>query len=468
MIVPIIKLIIFGCLILLLGRRACKILINRTANIYIAQGIYVLLGSFVLICVGFLLLISGLWKLINPLIWLLLAIMIVFESRSINLFRQKSKKENYLFVAFICLISIFLGIKAIITPFGYWDTKAIWALKANSIVADQKLPTNLYQNRIYTYSHWDYPVGYPIITAAYFEFVGSKNEQLIQVFFLTFFISLVIFLIGVSKSLFTKLNPIYVISGVTLFLFSNTFITYAHSGYADIPLSFAFCGAIYLLFLAIESYEINKFIEYSITSMILCLAAANIKNEGTSFLGILGVVSLAIFLKRFGINFKHYKLKKSLLSKVVIFIFFTSSFILWIYIKKTNDFNTDLFSGSAKLSNLDGRSLIILNFIFHKVISIKDWGISLLFTTVVLLISIIVLISKKSIYIILNLVIFLQALSYFMIYVLAASDLEWYLFTSANRLILQLIPAASVTILIAVHSFFDDHKLNINKLYTFN
>ncbi len=361
-------------------------------------------------------------------------------------------------LTFIFLIFFFknLIIDSLISYLISWDAMAMWFLKAKTFFYSNGIwDNNFYLNAGFEYSNKPYPIGFPLIIAAFFRIINFINDQIIQLYFLVFFINLVLIFFGFIKKTLNKLTIFSQIL-ITLSLFAlPNFMIYAHSGYGDmlVSLGIALSIIIFIYFLN-ESDKKNKF---NYLTLLLCstFMPVFIKNEGIPICIVLNTISILIYAK----TLKKEKLKNiflQIINYLLLAFILIFPLVMWELFKKQTNmvFYLDNATIIAPLSKI---KMISFHFMdeflrtsYYSVISI-----SLLLILVAQ--NCFLIVNRKFQEILPFFVVLLQLFAYMYVYLITTVPLKLQLDSSYERLFLQILPALYI---IAVYNFKNiDNKL---------
>jgi hypothetical protein len=343
-------------------------------------------------------------------------------------------------IQFILLITAFLFWvfrlyqsyeNALDMPYGSWDARAIWNLKARFLHASDDRWINMFDKGI-SYSHPDYPLLLSGSIASIWDFIGRADDRVPRLISLLFSYStpLCLFLFTAN----TK-NRLLAVLAMLLLLTSETFMGQAHHQLADIPLSFFFLCACYLFNVSKKDKRYHSFMLFGLLGGL----AAWTKNEGL----LMYACFIFVILLPGIIRFKPMEAAKQ-----------TGSFILGslpalgaiIMVKRRSAVSNDLVNESifdrfsAQFFEID-RLKLILHHLSDQFSGIwKDgWLPLIIICTSVLLLGI----DRdhvKRFALPLLLTVFLVCFGYITIYMLSPLELEWHLNTSLKRLMVQLLP----------------------------
>lgn len=165
-------------------------------------------------------------------------------------------------------------------PLGDWDAWAIWTLKAEFLVGNDSLPTEVFTSQTYRFSHPDYPILLPLLEAMHLRAIGRVNSSEIHV---VMWLLLAAWLGGMAHLTRGVLRSAF---AVPLLLAGATLLVpQLLSAYADAPVA---------MFLSVGALALGRWLMTSsrpdlVLAIILLGGAAGLKNEG-----ILGACALLV------------------------------------------------------------------------------------------------------------------------------------------------------------------------------
>ncbi len=296
--------------------------------------------------------------------------------------------------------------------YGEWDAYSIWNLHARYLV-DPLHWQKLFQD--VEYSHPDYPLCLPA-TLAFFLRLTSSPDSLIIPFIFHMFIALCIPVLIYGE--LWRRNAVVATVVLSLFPVEVFYIFQSTTQYADVLLSFFFLCAL----VCIRYSDQNK--KYLILSVLFLGCCAWTKNEGF----VLAAVLLAVYARRL---FSKKTIKYTLLAMVVpIMVIATFKVICPV----RNDLVAE--SGPNMLTYLlkTERYTTIFNY-FIQTASTKFLCVRLSIA-VYLIICLVKRHWPGREFVLVATCLF----AYFMIYLFTPKDLTWHLYTSCERLFIQLFP----------------------------
>lgn len=184
------------------------------------------------------------------------------------------------------LVLVVIAAGAISSPLMEWDAWAIWGFKAKVLAHDGLRPTPAYfQDLSLSYSHLDYPLMMPFLTAGAYAAMGTIDDQtgkLVSVF-LDFLMVPMVYL-GLRWKL--RRLPAACLSAMLPLL--PVMFRFAGVGCADLPLAMFYAGSIFYVARWIEQHQLTDLI----LAIMFSAFAAFTKNEGAVLALLNGAVML--------------------------------------------------------------------------------------------------------------------------------------------------------------------------------
>lgn len=358
----------------------------------------------------------------------------------------------------IGLTTIALLTQSMASPHGGWDAWAIWNLRAR-FMADSGQIDQVFST-VYLWSHPDYPVLLPSLTAAFWELSGARSQT-------------VPICIGLIAPTMTTLLIYHVFERVgyhwhglvaAIVLASNDAFLVPLQ-YADQLLGLAFLATGAFITLARGQHRVVM-----LRAAGVALGAAMwTKNEGILFaLAVLATAVLVAFVRRSLPEMSRAAIP--VLQGAAPFL----ATLAWFKSRLAPD--NDLFAGAGQ-----GPSMLdkILTPERYELIGTAFTNQYVTLTPALMALSIFALaaltISPRRLTPVLApaLVLLMMHTGYFLVYLITPNDLEWHLATSLDRLVLQLWPGLLFILMLIVvcsadrrhpvesNPWFDDHKYPI-------
>lgn len=385
---------------------------------------------------------------------LVLCIYLFYKDKKILI--QSWKRSDILVLGFFLIFFFPLILDSLYSYLLSWDAVAIWMLKAKVFYLEHGFWNNsfLLKSNFLEYSHKSYPVAMPLMTSFYYRLIGGVDDQIVQLYYLFFYINTIFLFYGAIQ---TAAKTISIISKllITLSIFiAPIFLIYAHNGYTDLPLGFIIGTALYLLTLFLNEKNSTNKINYLSLLVLISGFGAVLKNEGIAFFIAINLVAFIVAIK-IGL-FKVAKYGRLILCGGLILF----PILIWEYVKIQYHIQIDPYLLGAKFyPNLAHRLTIIFNHLLLEFTSISKYGILFIPTLIFFILqTTAIIISKQFRYLIPAIVVFLQFIFYIFVYLITPINLEWQVKTSVERLLLQLLPAVFILIVYQMQPFLESLK----------
>lgn len=332
-------------------------------------------------------------------------------------------------------------------PHGKWDAWLIWNMHARFLYRSGEAWREVFASGM-GWSHWDYPLLLPLSIVRGWKYIGNDSIFIPAAFALLFtLLTLGLLLCALS---FLKGRIQGYLAAMTL-LGTPFFITMGASQFADVPLAFFMLATLVLLFLPARSSE-SRFGAPFLAGIAAGMCAWT-KNEGLLFLPIVTgcLLGTALYAEGWGAARK----------RTVRFLAGTLPILLVvIYFKTQLSPANDLVEGfsptaaAAKLTDFS-RYAEIANAFFITGISftqglidirvgmqLNPGAVNILLLIAYLLLAGVRIDDRDRTGLVRTAAVLLLLLAgYFFVYVMTPLDLGYHLFTSLNRLFLQLWPS---------------------------
>jgi len=270
--------------------------------------------------------------------------------------------------------------------------------------------------------------------------INNPNDQIVQLYLLSFYLNIIFVFYGFMRSYCKNLSPIIsLLLTLSLFMLPN-YAIYAFSGYADVPLSLIILLTAVFFIRLINEEDMRLVFNYIGIIFILNTSGTMMKNEGCSFFVITIFLSFLVLL--FKKNFFKVNLPtRKLIPVIIVFLACFLPIIMWEYYKQKYNISLDL--EKVKIyANMFSRIKIIANSYINEVTNVNKYSLSLI---IIFIISILTntyfIINKKYKLILPLLIIILQVLIYTIVYLITPLPLQYHLHSSAERLLLHVLPA---------------------------
>jgi hypothetical protein len=359
---------------------------------------------------------------VNQYLWLfshtyISSIVVGLLILTILFFTIRSAKQSPEII-FMLLIVCFLGIMTLGSATSAWDARSIWLFHAKRIYFDNNLLAQL--DNYGAFSHNDYPVLLPALSATLAKIVGHWNEVFPKVSNVLFILPPLV-VIGVT---FTPLR--YTVFFVaSLFFIAGRLLT---NGFMDGILSLYIVASLILLAILFFGWKENL----KISRGVLLAAAighlavlVGIKNEGT----MAALIMLFCLLISLAIDKKRIEIRKILL--IFLPAFMISG--IWLLLCYQYGVGNDVATKGNFISTLAGR--LMDAFSIHSVASALYYQKWIAFLPLCLFLIYFFQKNETAFKTASFLLRFglLYSFSLFFIYLGTPHDLHWHLATSAKR-----------------------------------
>ena len=311
-------------------------------------------------------------------------------------------------------------------PHGAWDAWMMYNRAARFIYRDQPGWLGSFSHQMDPIFHADYPLQLGMDIAWAWQAVGQETQRTPIVLSGLFMLSCA-GLLGASLSLTRSLGQASI--ALILLLGSSLIGNEGAAQRADLPLAYFFLGTIVLIYL----YATSKKPGLLILAGFMAGLAAWTKNEGSLFV----LVTLAALLIAF---FRQNPWR--VLGWYLLGLAFP--LIIVLYFKEFLAPPSDVLSNGITRSIqqvLDlSRHITILKSFGADILSFGGWGIGIL--PILLVYALIFKLAPSSdlrpAYLAIGLILILQAIGYYGIYLITPYDLQWHIDFSLSRLVFQL------------------------------
>ena len=310
------------------------------------------------------------------------------------------------------------------------------------------------------YTSQAYPLGLPLLISTCYRLLNYVNDQVVQIYLLTYFINLVFLFFGILRSFFSKLTHNFISLLICLsLLISGSFVIYSHNGYADLPISFIFAVIFIITYLFLT--EINRDIKFELLLMLVISGgmALTIKNESTTFVVISFLITGFFALKDKVINGR-----KNLFILLLIFITFLFSFIYWQVYKSLNHINFYLDGNFLPTIKSLKRIRMIFNYYFLEVLNTNRYNLTIIPMLFLFILELTYFVYKKHYFnrtfIMLGILLF-QLGIYTYVYMITTMPFITQIESSLERLALQLLPCFYLLIIIFLKEIYLISQKNI-------
>jgi hypothetical protein len=202
------------------------------------------------------------------------------------------KGDGWMFVPLAVLVTglVMIVASAVSLPFMEWDAFAIWGFKAKVLTHEALRPAPAYFHDLtLSYSHLDYPLMVPFLTAGAYAAMGTVDDQtgkLVSVFLDVLLVPMV------YLGLRWKLRRLPAASLTAIVAMLPVMFRYGGVGCADLPLAMFYAGSIFYVARWIDRQQEQDLI----LAILFSAFAAFTKNEGMVLALMNGAVILGFGL----------------------------------------------------------------------------------------------------------------------------------------------------------------------------
>jgi hypothetical protein len=310
-----------------------------------------------------------------------------------------------------------------------WDGFSIWGLKAKVVFSNSLMPVPAYfYDRSLSFSHLDYPLMVPFLTAGVYAAIGTINDQAGKIIPPFIYCSLGLMMYSALRWKLKRL-PAATLAVVAMGL--PVMLKYAGSGCADTALTLFWAGSIYFTIRWIDQEQVSDL-------MFAILFAAYTfftKNEGIALLSINGLI---LFL--FPLDRRQLRDLKWPVCFVLGVIILQAPWLLWSAgLPRIHENYAARLTLSIIIAD-PGRLQEIIPVFLSQIINFKAWG---LLWVGMIGISLLGMRAFRYCYVqALWLLLSLQLVVYLLVYLITPWNLPELLTTSLYRVLLHTTPAA--------------------------
>ena len=266
-------------------------------------------------------------------------------------------------LAFLLLIPcLYVAVGTIGLPLHNIDTLAIWGLKSKVLYANSIMNSSYFYDLSKSYSHLDYPLLLPFLTAGMYAATGSMKEAAGNTLHLFFFISFILLIYSALRKILSHNQSLVL---VLIYFLNVPLLLHSMSGLADLILMFYYVGSVFFLISWIESNKKSDLFVAIFMNILLLFT----KNEGFA-LAFINLVVICVWT----IWNKKWERFKGLGTYASIFLGIN---LPWLIFRATIPKTHENYLGQLKLSifieNLDRIPSIISAFI-TSIFNIHIWG----------------------------------------------------------------------------------------------
>ena len=184
----------------------------------------------------------------------------------------------------VALPCLWVAADALVVPIHNIDAVGIWGLKAKVLAHEAVRTSRYFHEETLGYSHLDYPLLVPFLTATAHGIRGSWDEPLGQLAHWGVFVSLVLMLYGGVRHHISHRDSLLVL---ILYLLSPALLSQASAGIADPALMLYYAGSLIFLLAWLET---DEKVDLRIGSLMTAFMLFT-KNEGMA----LAAINLVVF-----------------------------------------------------------------------------------------------------------------------------------------------------------------------------
>lgn len=359
------------------------------------------------------------WSRFSILLPWIIFLIFTFKNFSLkikNNINIKFTKLQFALLAMIIMLFAYTGFESILRPVEAWDSWVFWLLQSKIFYI-----TNTIDLASVQYIQSEYPIIISLLGTFGYIMMGELNDKLILFIFYIFYLTLGILFFEHTRKHLGITNAL-----LFTFLLLSTQNILRHggryeAGQADLALAYFMFACIVLLNDFIKNNSNKVFI---VLSLMLGFSGL-IKNDGMSFVLIVNSILL-------------YKLIQMKKYKQIAFLALSLLIIaVWTVFKNMHGYPESYLLRNGFHFNIDQLYSMIIAY-FSEFLNFQNW--SLLW--VMFFSSVLVNIKKLKFVKIYILIIFLQWLSYFVIFLITPADPVAQIQSSVNRLYIHFAPIA--------------------------
>lgn len=351
---------------------------------------------------------------------------------SLNIFRYKPGLAQKIIIPVIALIFLYFSFHALVTPLSYWDSWAIYGFKAKALYLNQGIPLGFFTDSTKAYAHLDYPLLLPLLEAWAYTALNSWNDQLVNIIFLAYFLSLlVIFYFNLKPLIGERFSLLLTLFLVTIPRFT---LFMSSSAYADVPLTVYYFVSLACLFRWFYVSQGRGFLYLS----AICLGlAAWTKNEGAVICLVNFFLFIVLVLARDRAGKESFLLIGRCAGIILAII------LPWLVFKGVFHVSSYLINGQnislGVLGSNLGRIPVIFKSFVNNAFRIGDWNLFWFTAAAAVVLSLKRNFSWATGTVLLSLLLYF--LSWIFIYLVTPLEINWHLANSMDRLLIQVSPS---------------------------
>ena len=409
----------------------------KAGGVKIFLGIGLGLGQASLLDFVYMLLFSSEKGFLFVQLALLMGLLIVWVLRERNDLRlafprlsSKPSRLQVILLAGVLVVAVLSALSAINVwvrePHGAWDAWMMYNRAARFIYRDQPGWLGSFSRQMDPIFHADYPLQLGLNVAWAWQVVGQETQR-VPIVLSGLFMLACAGLLGASLNL-TK-SPGQAGVALILLLGSSVISNEGPSQRADLPLAYFFLATVILIYLYAQLRKPGLLI---LAGFMAGLAAWT-KNEGSPFVFVTLLALFVAFLRQSPWRVLGWYVL-GLIFPLMIVITFKE------FLAPPSDVLSSGLTRSLRQALDLSRHIIILKSFGADFLSFGGWGIGIL--PILLAYAVIFKLAPSSgmwpAYRALGLMLILQALGYYMIYLITPYDLQWHIDFSLSRLVFQL------------------------------
>ena len=322
---------------------------------------------------------------------------------------------------------VMIVVAALSSPLSEWDAFAIWGFKAKVLIHEALRPAPAdFHDLTLSYSHLDYPLMVPFLTAGAYAAMGTIDDQtgkLVSVFLDVLMVPMVY--LGLRWKL--RRLPAACLSAILAML--PVMFRYGGGGCADLPLAMFYAGSIFYVARWIDRQAVPDLI----LAILFSAFAAFTKNEGT----VLALMNGAVIL-----GFELWGRRRALIGTAVFFtglLALDAAWLVWrLNLPHTHeDYGSKLLS-SALVTHLPKLKEIIPAMLVQTA-EFQVWGLLWIMAVVLALLGWRAL--ARPYVLALWILLGLHLMSYALAYSVTPWDLTVLMPMTMDRLLLHTVPA---------------------------
>jgi hypothetical protein len=338
--------------------------------------------------------------------------------------------------AFVPLVAILAGfamiaVNALSSPLREWDAYAIWGFKAKMLVHEALYPIpGDFQDLTLSYSHLDYPLMVPFLTAGAYAAMGTVDDhlgKLVSVYLDLLLVPMVY--LGLRWKL--QRLPAVCLSAILALL--PVIFRYAGVGCADLPLAMFYAGSIFYVARWIDQQKKQDLI----LAILFSAFAAFTKNEGLVVALMNGLVILG-----FGIWAGRERRWVGAAAFFAGLLAIDAAWLIWSrnLPHSHEDYGSRLLS-SQVVTRLPELKQIVPAMLVQTM-EFRDWGLFWIMAGALAVLGLRAL--ARPYVLALWILLGLHLVSYALAYSVAPSELPVLMLVTMNRLLLHAVPAAAL------------------------